>query len=105
MRVPAVCSLIALSLIMAAAPLVARAADCANLSGTKLPDTTLTTAQAVPAGRFMPPYGRPLDKLPAFCRLAGVIRPTSDSEIRFEVWLPASGWNGKFLSVGNGGFA
>ena len=34
-----------------------------------------------------------------------MIRPTSDSEIRFEVWMPASGWNGHFLGVGNGGYA
>jgi Tannase and feruloyl esterase len=105
MQMPAKRILLTMTLIVAAAALDVRAADCANLLGASLPDTTLTTAQAVPAGRFMPPYGRPLDKLPAFCRLAGVIRPTSDSEIRFEVWLPASGWNGKFLSVGNGGFA
>ena len=65
MRVPAVCSLIAISLILAAAPLAARAADCADLSKTGLRDTTLTIAQAVPAGRFVPPYVRPLDNLPA----------------------------------------
>jgi hypothetical protein len=34
-----------------------------------------------------------------------VAAPTSNSDIRFEVWLPASGWNGKFEQVGNGGFA
>lgn len=83
----------------------ARAADCATLLNTRLPDTTLTVAHSAPAGKFVPPYGRPLDKLPAFCRVAGVIRPTSDSYIRFEVWLPVSDWNGKFLSAGNGGFA
>src|SRR2546427_3800954 len=105
MQTPAIRILVTLTLIVAAATLEGRAADCANLSSTSLPDTTLTTAQSVPAGRFVPPYGRPLDKLPAFCRLAGVIRPSSDSNIRFEVWLPASDWNGKFLSVGNGGFA
>jgi hypothetical protein len=105
MRKPAIRILITTALILTAAALDGGAADCANLLGTKLPATTLTTAQAVAAGRFMPPYGRPLDKLPAFCRLAGVIRPTSDSEIHFEVWMPASDWNGKFLSVGNGGFA
>jgi hypothetical protein len=104
MRTPATRTLIAISLILATAAL-GRATDCASLSSTNLPNTSVTTAQSVPAGRFMPPYGRPLDKLPAFCRLAGVIRPSSDSDIRFEVWLPASGWNGKFLSVGNGGFA
>jgi feruloyl esterase len=43
--------------------------------------------------------------VPAFCRVAGVIQPSSDSEIQFEVWMPASGWNGKFQGVGNGGFA
>jgi tannase/feruloyl esterase len=91
--------------IFAAFPIPARAADCASLANTNLPNTALTTAAPMPAGRFTPPYGRALDKLPAFCRVAGVIRPTGDSDIRFEVWLPASDWNGKFLSVGNGGFA
>jgi feruloyl esterase len=33
----------------------------------------------------------------------GVIQPSSDSHIEFEVWLPSSGWNGKYLGVGNGG--
>ncbi len=43
--------------------------------------------------------------MPAFCRVDGVAKPTNDSEIKFEVWLPASGWNGKFEQVGNGGYA
>lgn len=43
--------------------------------------------------------------MPAFCRVAGIARPTSDSEIRFELWLPVMGWNGKYEQVGNGGFA
>jgi feruloyl esterase len=41
----------------------------------------------------------------AFCRVAGVITPSADSRILFEVWMPATGWNGKFQGVGNGGFA
>ena len=94
-------SLIAASMI----PPMLRAATCEELSIVTLPNTEITAAQAVPAGTFTPPYGDPLDKLPAFCRVAGVSKPTSDSYIRFEVWLPASGWNGKFLGVGNGGFA
>src|SRR5579862_9314821 len=89
----------------ALAALPACAATCESLASTSLPDTTVTIAQSVPAGAFTPPYGNAIDKLPAFCRVAGVIRPTSDSYIRFEVWLPSSGWNGKFLGVGNGGFA
>lgn len=81
------------------------AADCNGLSGLKLPGTTITVAEAVPAGTFTPPYGNPIEKLPAFCRVAGVIQPTSDSSIQFEVWLPAAEWNQKYLGVGNGGFA
>ncbi|MCU1328982.1 MAG: tannase/feruloyl esterase family alpha/beta hydrolase [Bryobacterales bacterium] len=49
--------------------------------------------------------GRVVKDLPAFCRVSGSLHPTTDSDIRFEVWLPASGWNGKFQGVGNGGFA
>ena len=41
----------------------------------------------------------------AFCRVTGDIRPTQDSDIKFEVWLPVSGWSGRYESVGNGGFA
>jgi Tannase and feruloyl esterase len=78
---------------------------CEQLSQLKLANTTVTVAELVPAGDFTPPYGERLEKLPVFCRVAGVIKPTSDSYIRFEVWLPASGWNEKYLGVGNGGFA
>jgi feruloyl esterase len=87
------------------AALPAAAATCESLTGAALPDTSITIAQSVPAGAFTPPYGSAIDKLPAFCRVAGVIEPTRDSYIRFEVWMPATGWNGKFLGVGNGGFA
>ena len=41
----------------------------------------------------------------ARCKVSAVIRPSSDSEIEIEVWMPASGWNGKFLAVGNGGWS
>ena len=43
--------------------------------------------------------------MPAFCRVAATITPVPDSEIKMEVWLPADGWNGKFVGVGNGGFS
>ena len=43
--------------------------------------------------------------LPAFCRVEGTARPTTDSDIRFEVWIPpVDAWNGKFQGVGNGGY-
>jgi feruloyl esterase len=43
--------------------------------------------------------------LPAHCRVAVVLKPSADSHIEMEVWLPAENWNGKFQAVGNGGWA
>jgi len=43
--------------------------------------------------------------LPTFCRVVAEAKPTPDSDIKLEVWLPASGWNGKLQGIGNGGFA
>src|SRR4029434_4257377 len=39
------------------------------------------------------------------CRVSITLRPSADSEIKSEVWLPpAAAWNGKFLMEGGGGF-
>ncbi len=96
-----------------AAPVLA--APCASLTALKLPATTITAAEVVPTGAFRPPglrlaalpadELRAFERLPAFCRVQGVIAPSSDSHIEFEVWMPLSGWNGRYLGVGNGGFA
>lgn len=80
------------------------AATCEDLTKLALPGTTFT-AQSVTPGAFTPPSGPAVQNLPAFCRVAGSIKPSSDSDIQFEVWMPQSGWNGKFQGVGNGGFA
>jgi feruloyl esterase len=80
-----------------------KAQTCERLSDLKIANTTITAAQSVAAGAFS--SNAAFKDLPAFCRVTGVIRPTSDSEIKFEVWMPATGWNGKFQGVGNGGFA
>jgi len=85
--------------------LPAAAATCESLASTlAIPHSTVTVT-AVPAGAFTPPGGQPIAGLPAFCRVQGSAKPTADSDIQFEVWMPASGWNGKFQGVGNGGFA
>jgi hypothetical protein len=90
----------------------AAAADCADLAHVTLPNTTITLAQSVATGAFTPPvpswaraFMRPTPIPAAFCRVTGEIRPTQDSNIKFEVWLPLSGWSGRYESVGNGGFA
>ena len=86
--------------------LPAFAAPCESLRQLSLPDTSITTAETVSAGSFTAPgVAQPIATLPAFCRVAGTIRPSKDSDIQFEVWMPASDWNGKFFGVGNGGYA
>ena len=92
-------------LLLLAFPAAARGASCAELAKLTLPETTIVSATAVADGRVELPYGEPLTKVPAFCRVVGMLQPTADSQIRFEVWLPETGWNGRFLGVGNGGFA
>jgi hypothetical protein len=77
-------------------------ATCESLANLHLKDTTITAAAVVAAGTAQAPA--PAMDTTA-CRVAGSIKPTSDSDIRFEVWMPVAGWNGKFLSAGEGGYA
>lgn len=81
-------------LLVAVEPLVAQPA-CANLAALSLPRTTITSAVLAPATA----------SAPAHCVVQAITRPTKDSEIRLQVWLPVSGWNGKYLQLGNGGWA
>jgi feruloyl esterase len=90
-------------------PSAASAAACESLKSLTLPNVTLTEAVVVP-GQFSPPGAAgkippAFAKLPAFCRVAATLTPTRDSDIKIEVWMPSQGWNGKFLGVGNGGWA
>ena len=91
--------------LMLQAPASLLAANCDALKSLTLPDTTITMAERVTSGDVTAPAEAPMHGLPAFCRVAGVMRPTPDSEIAFEVWMPENDWNGRFLGVGNGGFA
>src|SRR5689334_108115 len=90
------------------APAVAVATACTELSRLAIPNVTITLAQDVAAGGFEAP-GAPASKssraLPAFCRVAATLTPTTDSDIKIEVWLPAAGWSGRFQAVGNGAFS
>lgn len=95
----------ALFACMAVAVPASAATSCQALASLTLPGASIASAVSVPAGNFTPPDGKPIANLPAFCRVTGVISPTPDSNIRFEVWMPSADWNGKFEGAGNGGFA
>ena len=103
---------VVVSAIVIFASLPGSATKCEDLLSLKLAETTITSAQLVAPGAFTPlapldPQDGPalFKDLPAFCRVAAQIAPTKDSDIKMEVWLPLSGWNGKYQGVGNGGFA
>src|SRR5262245_39763526 len=98
----------------------AAATSCEDLAKISLPNTTITLAQTVGAGAFTPPAnaarggaapapaaaaGRgQFADLTAFCRVQASLRPSSDSDIKMEIWMPAAAsWNGKFKGTGNGG--
>jgi feruloyl esterase len=78
---------------------VAFAQPCDGLKSLNLPETTITSAQAYAAGTFST-----YKDLRAFCRVTATIKPTADSDIQIEVWMPELNWNGKLMSNGNGGW-
>jgi feruloyl esterase len=123
MRLPDV--IFAAMLLVILSSQVFAATTCENLSSLSLPETTITIAQTVAPGEFTWPHdfvgwkgcsvqpcpgplpdeaGDAFKSLPAFCRVAATLKPTSDSDIKIEIWMPVSGWNGKFIGVGNGGW-
>jgi feruloyl esterase len=86
-------------------PAALQAQSCENLAKLVTPAVTITIAKTGGAGSFSPVgSAEALPNLPAFCRVAAILKPTSDSEIGVEIWLPVSGWNGKYMAVGSGGW-
>jgi len=92
----------------------AEAATCEKLAQLSLPNANITSAEVVATGAFQPsttltPWAAQADalyrSLSAFCRVRIASHPSSDSDIKIEVWMPLEGWNGKLQGRGNGGFA
>jgi feruloyl esterase len=79
------------------------ALSCAGLAGVTTADSTITSATVV-----TPPanVGGANVTVP-MCRVQGVARPSADSEIKFEVWLPPTpdNWTGRMKVNGTGGYA
>src|ERR1700722_9209805 len=103
-----------------AAALTFAQTPCQNLKSLTIPGVEFSAVETVAAGPYQPPAGagrgaggpvapagRPIQPqmLPAHCRVAATLRPSTDSDIKMELWLPAENWNGKFQMVGNGGWA
>jgi feruloyl esterase len=84
-------------LVVFLAPALAALAQdpCERLKSLSLPHTTVTATDSMPAQ----------GAVPAHCRVAATLRPSSDSDIGIEVRLPTANWNGNYEAVGNGGWA
>jgi len=86
--------------------------SCDNVAKLSLPNTKIVSAQTIPAGAFPLPGGAspsgPMaslyKSLPSFCRVVAQATPSADSDIKIEIWMPSSDWNGRFQAQGNGGF-
>jgi feruloyl esterase len=95
----------ALALGLAAASGTTHAAlSCAQLTSVTPEAATITSAAVTPAGAVP---GAGVSTSVTFCRAQGVARPSQDSEIKFEVWLPATAaaWSGRMKVNGTGGYA
>lgn len=85
----------------------AHAADCRSLAGKMFGNAQMVETNEVTSPITITGVdGRDAAVRTPFCRARGVIKPSADSHINIEVWLPPpSTWNGKYQGVGNGGFA
>lgn len=77
--------------------------DCAALTTVTTADATIASATSVTA----PGTVAGVAVSGPFCRVQGVARPSADSEIKFEVWLPptAGDWTQRLKVNGTGGYA
>ena len=86
-------------------PVALHAQPCERLSQLASSTVSITLAKVVDAGNLTPAGStNALPNLPPFCRVAADLKPTPDSDIHIEVWLPMAQWNGKFLAIGSGGW-
>ena len=87
-------------------PAQAQVQTCESLAGVSLPgNTTITAAQTLSGSFSATAAGTTynLTGMPPFCRVFGVTKPGPNSNVNWEVWMPASGWNGRFEQLGGGG--
>ena len=83
---------------------------CESIQFLKAQNMTVTLAALVPPNGFSRSASgtaaaqQAFTNSVAFCRVTATLTPSPDSDIKIEVWMPVSGWNGKFQAVGNGGW-
>jgi feruloyl esterase len=81
------------------------AGTCESLTSLQLHAATITLAAVVDAATWPVRISGTPGSHPPFCRVAATLKPSDDSDIKIEVWMPTTGWNGDFEAVGNGGWS
>ncbi|HEX9832832.1 MAG TPA: hypothetical protein VGA66_07055 [Mycobacterium sp.] len=66
-------------------------ASFTGLTSLVLPHGSVTLAETLPATEGAAPLSRLAPR--PFCRVAATLRPSSDSDIQIEVWMPVTDWN------------
>ena len=99
-----------LGVAVLAAAGAAQAAVCGDLVAVATTDATVASAVETAAGPVtIPtvPANQTVNAPVGFCRVQGIARPSSESEIKFEVWLPLTRgeWTGRLKVNGTGGFS
>ena len=99
--------LIVLALVVIASHASGSRGPCEPLTSLTSATAMITTAESVRPGRFVPASATSsagIDVRAPFCRVVAALKPTADSDISVEIWLPERDWNGKLQAVGNGAF-
>src|SRR5215467_4596309 len=83
------------------------AVPCGGLTSLALANTVVDSAVDTPAGSVPAPFpGAPPTPVPETCRVhATVTSPGVNDQIGIDVWMPVTGWNGRFQGVGGGGYS
>jgi feruloyl esterase len=81
--------------------------SCESLSTFSYPNTTINSASSQAGGPYVAPdaWHLAFANLPPYCDVSATIKPTADSSINVHVWMPKTGYNGRYLGTGNGGYA
>jgi len=77
-----------------------------EIIGLNIAGLTIDQVLLIDQGTYTPKStNKPLNDLPAFYLVAITLKPTAQSDIKIELWLPRDNWNGRLLGTGNGGGA
>ncbi len=87
----------------------AQAAQSCQAARPRVPGAEVVSVTAVekPGGTVESPIGLPpVNDVPPYCEVTVMLtHPGAHDNVKVLVWLPVTGWTGRFLGAGGGGYA